>query len=83
MNMPETYLHKLQTDLENLQAALAKTTEESLTNMVKLELKVVELLEGIDETEIESEKGWWETSTGAELGAETLAQIRAAFRNFS
>jgi hypothetical protein len=33
------------------------------------------ILKGIDQTEIESPDGWWETSTGAEFGAEKLKQI--------
>ncbi len=41
-------------------------------------LKAIEaILEGIDKTENESERGWWETSTGAEFGATKLAEIRA------
>ena len=38
---------------------------------------VIALLKGIDETEVESPDGWWETSTGAEFGASILAAIRA------
>jgi hypothetical protein len=38
---------------------------------------VIGLLRGIDETEIESADGWWETSTGAEFGAGRIAAIRA------
>ena len=37
--------------------------------------KIKVILKGIDQTEIESEDGWWETSTGAKLGAEALKQI--------
>ena len=35
-----------------------------------------ELLKGIDETELNG--GWWETSTGAEFGAEKLKELIAA-----
>ena len=39
------------------------------------------ILLGIDKTEIEDiEHGWWETSTGADFGAEKLAAIKAAIR---
>ena len=38
---------------------------------------ILPLLKGIDETETESADGWWETSTGANLGAEILSAIRA------
>lgn len=38
-------------------------------------LKIREVLNGIDETETDSENGWWETSDGAYFGAEKLAEI--------
>jgi hypothetical protein len=38
---------------------------------------VIGFLRGINETETESEDGWWETSAGAEFGARILAAIRA------
>jgi hypothetical protein len=34
-----------------------------------------EILNGIDKDECESESGWWETSTGAEFGAERLMLV--------
>lgn len=34
-------------------------------------------LDGIDETEVGSLTGWWETSTGARFGAERLASVIA------
>ena len=37
--------------------------------------KIKDLLKGIDETEVESEDGWWETSTGAEFGRQKLEAI--------
>lgn len=37
--------------------------------------KIKEILYGIDLTEIESDKGWWETSTGASFGAQKLYDI--------
>lgn len=39
--------------------------------------RVVDLLKGIDGVECSDEDGWWETSTGAEFGATTLAKIRS------
>ena len=36
---------------------------------------IKDILKGIDQTEIESSDGWWETSTGAKFGAEKLKQI--------
>ena len=38
---------------------------------------VVGLLKGIDQTEIESKDGYWETSAGADFGKEILSKIRA------
>lgn len=37
------------------------------------------ILAGIDETECDSENGWWETSTGADLGDRKLAEVEALF----
>lgn len=37
---------------------------------------VLELLRGIDQTEIESAEGWWETSDGAKFGAAVLAKVK-------
>jgi len=37
--------------------------------------QIKELLKGIDETELNG--GWWETSTGAEFGAEKLKALIA------
>lgn len=39
--------------------------------------EVREILKGIDETEIESDDGWWETSTGAEFGVSKLAEVES------
>ena len=40
------------------------------------------LLEGIDETETDSEKGWWETTSGAEFGEKKRIEILRGIRNF-
>ena len=45
------------------------TQEASMIEKIKV------ILKGIDQTGIESADGWWETSTGAKLGAEALKQI--------
>jgi hypothetical protein len=37
--------------------------------------RVEKILEGIDQTEIESELGWWETSTGAKFGKKKLDDL--------
>jgi hypothetical protein len=36
---------------------------------------VREILRGIDQTETESENGWWETSTGAQYGQNKLNEL--------
>ena len=36
---------------------------------------IKELLKGIDQTENESDDGWWETSTGAEFGRNRLNNL--------
>jgi hypothetical protein len=38
---------------------------------------IIGLLKGIDQTECESEDGYWETSFGAAFGKELLSTIRA------
>ena len=45
------------------------TQEASMIEKIKV------ILKGIDQEECESAEGWWETSTGAEFGAEALKQI--------
>ena len=40
--------------------------------------QIKELLKGIDETELNG--GWWETSTGAEFGAEKLKELIALIK---
>lgn len=36
-----------------------------------------EILKGIDQQEIDSPDGWWETSVGADFGAKKLAEVEA------
>ena len=33
------------------------------------------ILSGIDKDDLESEDGWWETSTGAEFGSNKLKEV--------
>ena len=40
---------------------------------------IEEIVSGIDRTEVESEDGWWETSVGAEFGANKKAELVAVF----
>jgi len=42
---------------------------------------VDKVLRGIDLTEIESEDGWWETSTGAEFGKQKKELLIATLRS--
>ena len=41
--------------------------------------EILKILEGIDKTEAESVNGWWETSIGAQFGAEKLNDIIFCF----
>lgn len=42
--------------------------------------QIEKILEGIDKTEMEDENGWWETSTGAEFGAQKLEELKKLVR---
>lgn len=42
-----------------------------------------EIVRGIDATETESTDGWWETSVGAEFGAQKLAELEALVRSLT
>jgi hypothetical protein len=64
-------------ELEALRTQLADATrklEEARKDVVR---EVIVILDGIDMTETDSEKGWWETSAGAEFGKNKLAKIQA------
>jgi len=39
--------------------------------------RLAEITDGIDRDELDRPPGWWETSTGAEAGAEVLADLVA------
>jgi hypothetical protein len=43
--------------------------------------QIEEILAGIDKTETDDDKGWWETSTGAKFGKDKLNQIRLLFKD--
>lgn len=47
------------------------------------EARVRELLDGIDAEEVVHAGGWWETSTGAEFGAQKLAEVIALVRELA
>jgi len=51
--------------------------------------KILKILDGIDKTEVETcrpgyegAEGWWETSTGAEFGAERIKLIKDFVERF-
>jgi hypothetical protein len=50
-----------------------------MTKIEELQDNILCLLEGIDKTEIEQDDGWWETSAGADFGAEILQKINNLF----
>jgi hypothetical protein len=41
--------------------------------------RILEILDGIDRSEIDHPEGWWETSTGVEFGAERLRLLDELF----
>ena len=43
--------------------------------MSEIEIKIRELLIGIDKYEIEDKNGWWETSYAVEFGSKILKQL--------
>lgn len=52
--------------------ATSKRQQEAIDSTIE---KLREILKGIDQIEMETEEGWWPTSTGAEFGAEKLAEV--------
>lgn len=64
-------------DLQSPAAAWGRAAWAAARAQMASEVKaeVTLLLAGIDRTEIERADGWWETSTGAEFGAERLAAL--------
>lgn len=65
---------------EELARALNKADEDAKT-IAELRQKIPEILEGMNQTEIESSIGWWETSTGAEFGETKLNAIMNLLTN--
>lgn len=43
--------------------------------------EIKKILKCIDETEVESDEGWWETSDGARFGKHILKDITDLFEN--
>lgn len=42
--------------------------------------EIKQILNGIDQQQIHSNDGWWETSAGADFGAKKLNEIEQAFK---
>jgi len=42
--------------------------------------RLKQILKGIDEQQIHSNDGWWETSTGADFGAKKINEIEQFFK---
>lgn len=55
--------------IRKMKSQLPAQQEPEIVNSIKA------VLRGIDQTEIESPDGWWETSTGAEFGAKKLQYV--------
>lgn len=51
-----------------------------LAERERIESAARRILDGIDDDECSRNEGWWETSTGANFGAERLALLVAAIR---
>ena len=65
-------------DYERRLKFTAERWEIECKSQVEIEREaILRMLKGIDETEVDSPDGWWETSTGAAFGASILAAIRA------
>ena len=43
----------------------------------ELKSEIRRILSGIDQTEADGPSGWWETSAGAEFGAQKLAELES------
>ena len=52
------------------------TTEEAV---MAERTRILALLDGITETDSDSDNGWWETSTGAEFGKVIVQKIKEEF----
>lgn len=70
---------ELFTRFASLVAAQA-AAEEREKETIRLEARICEILAGIDDTETSVPEGWWETSTGANFGADRLAAVLSAIR---
>ena len=56
-----------------------KVYKDGVDWLESLSANILAILNGINQTETESDDGWWETSTGAEFGENKLAEIKALF----
>jgi len=45
--------------------------------------KINEILKGIDKDQCSSDDGWWETSSGAEFGANKLKEVQDLVRKLT
>ena len=54
----------------------------SVQDTSNLVLQIRELLKGIDECEIDTDDGWWETSVGVEFGRKKLEELIALVISF-
>ena len=71
----------IQRAIDMERAACAQTYRKIMDDAIRRAIfrereRVIRILKGIDQTETESEDGYWETSTGAEFGAKILKEIR-------
>ena len=41
--------------------------------------RILDFLDGITETDSDSDNGWWETSAGAEFGKSVIQKIKEEF----
>lgn len=58
---------------QQLNEEITKRTNNSLYK------EIIDLLEGIDKIETDHDKGWWETSTGADFGSKILIKLKKLF----
>jgi len=52
-----------------------KTNEFYSSTKVEREARIREILKGIDKDQVESDDGYWETSSGKEYGEKVLATL--------
>ena len=62
-------------------ARLADLRKAQIEVLETLERKIPEILKGIDKIELDSEDGWWETSTGSDFGKSKLEEILSLIKS--